>query len=566
MHSKLKSLSGSITVYKQFEKNLKPGDTGGRILIFPDGLYNKHSSSVTISNYRDFKIMIDKCGDLVIKEIKITKNQSILVKSDQFPDDNYYEVVNFCNTPENLIYFITELSPVDGKVVGNFDVLFSLGSSYPYVTFIDKDKSAEDYKKYLLELSSLSKIYGKDTTLRFIPGHAYLTERDEFFIYLGNTSSPYYTSNPERHTLNFVGKKEAKAHIVLRDWPSDSSSTISDVLSSDGYFTTFSNKLRLSDKNNIEVVSKKIRAYDLGEFLTNDITSGVDLMNKFLPKRLKGIYKDLSTASYYSYSYILQRCILCCSMFSTSADQFSEEVKEALQQIFNRVVWLHVDRLFESRPDPKERSLVTAEDVSKSIFSDIQGWYSLRNTIDENKLYSRTGSFIKDVLKIDLSEIFKECNKRRSAMQEDIDNLDIETYLELSKLSPTYSNRSVSVRCKGPGKSFSNFNFSDSISNPDHSLILDIVEKIYTDIAINKNPSPKYGGISSIENFITRQGYRYYNEFPNRLVRENTICITMEDIVSCAKDDKLLTAELKKEIIESRISEFVLHYCYGETR
>ena len=151
-------------------------------------------------------------------------------------------------------------------------------------------------------------------------------------------------------------------------------------------------------------------------------------------------------------------------------------------------------------------------------------------------------------------------------MQEDIDNLDIETYLELSKLSPTYSNRRVSVRCKGPGKSFSNFNFSDCISNPDHSLILDIVEKIYTDIAINKNPSPKYGGISSIENFITRQGYRYYNEFPNRLVRENTICITMEDIVSCAKDEKLLTAELKKEIIKSRISEFALHYCYGETR
>ena len=307
MHSKLKSLSGSITVYKQFEKNLRPNDTGGRILIFPDGLYNKHSSAVAISKYRDYKIMIDKCGDLVIKEIKITKNQSILVKSDQFPDDNYYEVVNFHNTTENLIYFITELSPVDGKVVGNFDVLFSLGSSYPYVTFIDKDKSAEDYKKYLLELSSLSKIYGKDTTLHFIPGHAYLTEGDEFFIYLGNISSPYYTPNPERHTLNLVDKKETKAYIVLRGWPSDDKSTISDILSSDGYFTMFSNKLRLSDENNIEIINKKTKAYDLGEFLTNDITSGVDLMNKFLPKRLKDVCKDLSTTTYYSYSYILQR-------------------------------------------------------------------------------------------------------------------------------------------------------------------------------------------------------------------------------------------------------------------
>lgn len=565
MHSRFKSLSGSITVYKQFEKNLKPGGIGGRILIFPDGLYNRHSSSVAISNYHDFKIMIDKCDDLVIKEIKITKNQSVLVKSNQFPDDNYYEVVNFHNTPENLIYFITELSPVDGKVVGNFDILFSLGSSYPYVTFIDKDKSAEDYKKYLLELSSLNKIYGKDTTLHFIPGHAYLTEGEEFFIYLGTTSSPCYTLNPEHHTLNFDGKKEAKAHIVLRDWPSDSSnSTISDVLSSDGYFTMFLNKLRRrsSDKNTIEVISKKTRAYDLGEFLINDITSGVNLMNKFLPMRLKNIYKDLSTATYYSYSYILQKCILCCSMFSTTADQFSEEIKEVLQQIFDRVAWLHVDRIFESRP-PKEKSLVTAEEVSKSILSSIQVWYSLRNTVDKDELYSRTGSFIKDVLKIDLGEIFKECNKRRSAMQEDIDNLDIKTHLELFKLSPTYSNRRVNVRCKGPGKSFSNINFSEFSNYP---LILNIVEKIYTDIAINKNPSPKYGGISSIENFITRQGYRYYEEFPNRLVRENTICITIDDIISCAKDEKLLTAELKREIIESKVSEFELHYCCGETR
>lgn len=514
----------------------------------------------------------DSCPSFNIKEVKIDTwedgSTAIAIKSDQLANpEEFYKVGNYDVRTLAILLLNSKCDKGIITLEEDQELEVAYNNYNSKVTLVHKDMPS--FRESYNELNRLySCSYGKKTK-KWIPGHAYLTEKENY-IYLGD-----FECNLKLTVQTAYGHKRYTAeHIPSSDLAKNSnivSLVIYELKDEKKISEVFNNRaFNSNDYWGIKILRKKCGAVDGGEVLVNDI-SGDDFFDKYSKTVLENTLKEsLKTTEfqrpyYSSLSDALDTLTIHSPGKTSYVEVVSPEIKKLLEDAINVVIWDFLCNNPSTSISCTERSF-TYQLLPQYL-----------NNLHYDYLETSYVGLLKEILSVnDIEELIKknlfnfgELNKTLVKMSTPSDE-DFDNYLKLRSRKVSYSDIGVRsddafgsitkafmypVYVESPGGCYRVDDSRAKLSTlggdeKNCEELVNVLKEMCKTAIENDGQSVSHFGIES--HHMNKPG-------------EYFIYITLSDVINFAKTENKLTVNLMNELMTSSFRNLFINHINPST-
>lgn len=553
-----------------------PFSMPGVIYLAEDGGISDKVTKINVS--RDIDSAYDKkvVPSLEIKEVKFDSwddgSTAIAIKSDQLSKPGeFYKIGNFdVKTIGNILTY----SMCDEGIVTlkddkqRFEIAYN--NYNPEITLVHEGMPG--YKAAINELGRLTCCKAYKKTKKWIPGHSYATEKENY-IYLGEFENRIRRKKGKDSGDYDDIEKSIPVRLVIYETRGEK--TITDVFNNRSF--------NCNDWDGIKIIENTITAVDCGEVLEDDYTGkGIDFSDFYEPILEKTLKESLRMSVFQRPYYVNYINVLdVISTQSIGGKDYSKTispaVKKLLENSINTLVW---NGFCESVCTPG----ITADKVDYSSFVSKAMYHYLGVIIEDSKVYKRNCPVkVLSKVGIDVNKVFIDNNTRWKELNDTVlapENVgEDDNFEQYTKIIPdrqySYDKQYEIGGTKFDFHSFSIpvFNSDSLISKPISPMSLSrgaySVNYLYKEKISNLGDERiKASDVTSItsvlkdlcEHALKTDGdsvSKFGTATVSRSVKK-FIYITLLDLLNFAKREKLLTTNLKQEIVGVRFRSLLV--------
>lgn len=190
-------------------------------------------------------------------KLKFDGNLNLYIKSEEFPTDNWYKLMNFSDDPKHLGAILTKIQNNNGVFDEEKDFEAAFSIMHPTKVIL-ACSGMDEYEDYLNELVRVVNCQTLKKTRKWIPGHRYDSETNTYY-YLGKAYTKSYKDNK-------LGEDLEEVHLVVESLSGESK--ISEIMN---------NRIFGNNIGDIKIVPSISLMVDGGSVLENDLdTSNIE--------------------------------------------------------------------------------------------------------------------------------------------------------------------------------------------------------------------------------------------------------------------------------------------------